>query len=150
MDVTHLADADPVPPALAWLRAHAPLAAELGGPGQERVGAYSVPPYPRLRFHEVPGGSVGLRSGEMLYSVTACVQLEALGEGADAPGIGALKRIVMVALGALAELPARTYVSGPVIDWVRYIPGSGGPMPDIDGRARWIAKAFISGHAGPS
>ncbi|MEV7011784.1 hypothetical protein [Streptosporangium sp. NPDC051022] len=116
----------------------------LGGEG--RVGAYSEPPYPRLRLHEVPGGSIGEPSGELLWTVTSCVQLEALGAGADAPGVGKLKRIVMVALRALAELPAQPYTSGPVITRVRYVPGSGGPMPDIDGRLRWVAKVLISAH----
>ncbi|MER6830932.1 hypothetical protein ABT352_33400 [Streptosporangium sp. NPDC000563] len=147
MDVTLLADADPVPLVLAWLREHEALATVLGGPG--RVGAYSEPPYPRLRVHEVPGGTVGQRSGELLHAVTSCVQLEALGAGADAPGVGALKRIVMVALGAVAELPGQPYVSGPVITGVRYLAGSGGPMPDIDGRLRWVAKVLVSSHAGP-
>ncbi|GHE31577.1 hypothetical protein GCM10017673_37900 [Streptosporangium violaceochromogenes] len=144
MDTLSLADADPVPAALTWLQNHGPLADALGGP--DRVGAYSEPPYPRLRVHEVPGGTIGQPGGELLWKVVACVQLEALGTDADAPGIGALKHIVMTALAALAQLPAQPYVSGPVINGVRYVPGSGGPMPDVDGRQRWIAKILISAH----
>uniref|UniRef100_UPI003F4960C5 hypothetical protein n=1 Tax=Streptosporangium sp. CA-235898 TaxID=3240073 RepID=UPI003F4960C5 len=145
MDVTLLADADPVPVVLAWWAAHSALTAELGGPG--RVGAYSEEPYPRLRAHEVPGGSASGSNGEMLYLVTTCLQVEALGASADSPGVGQLKRINFVALGALAQLPYQPYVSGPIITGVRFVPGSGGPMPDIDGRSRWVSKVMISSHA---
>ncbi|MEU4331377.1 hypothetical protein [Nonomuraea dietziae] len=137
-----LADADPIPDALAHLTGSARLAAELGGVG--RVGAAHQPPYPRLRVRPVPGGGENLQTGE----VVLLLKLEAL-DSVEAPvGEWQLRRILYVALEELAVLPFLPPVEGKVV--ITHV-GSrvgGGPVPEADGRSRYIATAAIHCHPG--
>ncbi|GAB2467593.1 hypothetical protein GCM10027187_39730 [Streptosporangium sandarakinum] len=136
-----LADADPIPAALDLLAGSTRLAAELGGPG--RVGAQHVPPYPRLRVRPTPGGSDNLLTGE----AHVLVKLEAL-DSTDAPvGEWQLRQILYVALEELATLPALPYDDGQVVITDVASASGGGPVPEADGRGRYIATAAIHCHA---
>lgn len=133
-----IADADPTPPTITLLSGSARLAAELGGMG--RVGAQHTPPYPRLRVRPTPGGSDNLQTGEMVVRL----KLEAL-DSIEAPvGEFRLRHILYV---ALEELTGLTMLEdGPVIvTEVRSAVG-GGPVPEADGRSRYIATASIYCH----
>ncbi|MGA4995951.1 hypothetical protein [Nonomuraea bangladeshensis] len=129
-----LADADPLPVVLAWLGAHPVVLAELG---PDRVGGHSVPPYPRLRVTDVPGGSENFDTGR----VSMRVQVEALGEMGGSKA--ALRRLLYLALGALAELPAADPApAGPVIGSVGPAQG-GGFLPEADKRPRYVATVTV-------
>ncbi|MFI6637206.1 hypothetical protein ACIBI7_50695 [Nonomuraea fuscirosea] len=120
---------------LDWLAAHPALLAELGPDG---VGAYSIPPYPRLRVTDVPGGIENYDTAR----VKVRIQIEALGEmdGSKA----ALRRLLYLAVGALKELPrADPPPPGPVIGSVGPAQG-GGFLPEADKRPRYVAKVTVS------
>ncbi|MEU4231183.1 hypothetical protein AB0F17_43400 [Nonomuraea sp. NPDC026600] len=132
--VEDLADADPLPVVLSWLTTHPAVLAELG---PDRVGAYSIPPYPRLRVTDVPGGIENYDTAV----VEVRIQIEALGEmdGSKAE----LRRLLYLALGALKELPrADPPPAGPVIGSVRPAQG-GGFLPEADKRPRYVARATV-------
>ncbi|MFI6541519.1 hypothetical protein ACIBHY_54335 [Nonomuraea sp. NPDC050547] len=135
--VEDLADADPLPVVLGWLEAHPAVLTALG---PDRVGGYSIPPYPRLRVTDVPGGVENYDTAE----VEVRIQIEALGEmdGSKA----ALRRLLYLALGALKELPrADPPLPGPVIGSVRSAQG-GGFLPEADKRPRYVAWATVRCH----
>ncbi|GAA2691970.1 hypothetical protein [Nonomuraea recticatena] len=137
-----LADADPIPAALAHLQGSTRLAAELGG--MDRVGAAHKPPYPRLRVRPVPGGVDDLLTG----ATKTLLRLEAL-DSVEAPvGDGQLRRILYTALQELAALPALPRVEGEVVITEVASRVGGGPVPEADGRGRYIATAAIDCHPG--
>lgn len=124
-----------MPTVISWLSGHAEVTAILG-PG--RVGAYSEPPFPRLRVTDVPGGTDDLT----LRLVGVRVQLEALGSVDGGPGKEELRRILYTALGALGELPEAAPPGGPVIVGVRPSQ-AGGYLPEPGGRPRYVAVATV-------
>ncbi|GAA4209402.1 hypothetical protein GCM10022252_75880 [Streptosporangium oxazolinicum] len=136
-----LARTDPLPRILDWVGSHPAVLGVFGG-AQDRVGAYSKRPYPRLRITDVPGGT-----DDMLTRLMAVrVQVEALGEVDGGPGKEELRRIFYTAVGALGELPAaEPTVEGPVI--VRIRPAqAGGYLPEADGRPRYLGQVTVWCH----
>jgi hypothetical protein len=137
-----IADADPTPPAIDLLTGSARLAAELGGAG--RVGAKHAPPYPRLRVRPTPGGSENLRTGEM----RVLLKLEAL-DSIEAPvGEWQLRRILYVAVEELTALTARPHEDGQVVITEVESSAGGGPVPEADGRCRYVGTVAIHCHPG--
>ncbi|MFC4014605.1 hypothetical protein ACFOY2_45795 [Nonomuraea purpurea] len=137
-----IADADPTPPAIDLLTGSARLAAELGGTG--RVGAAHIPPYPRLRVRPTPGGSENLQTGEM----RVLLKLEAL-DSVEAPvGEFQLRRILYVAVEELTALPARPHEDGQVVITEVESSAGGGPVPEADGRGRYVGTVAIHCHPG--
>ncbi|TMR22082.1 hypothetical protein ETD86_13010 [Nonomuraea turkmeniaca] len=139
--MSHIADADPIPAAIAHLSADPELTAKLGGPG--RVGAAHRPPYPRLRVRPAVGGTEDLRT----HRVGVPLRLEALDSLERPVGEERLKRIIHLALAVLAALPEIPLEPGePIITEVTS--SGGGPVPEADGRLRWIGNALIAAHPG--
>jgi hypothetical protein len=140
---TDLARADPLPRVIAWLDGHPAVVEALGGAG--RVGAGNAPPYPRLRVTDPPGGD----DRRLLWLISTLVQVEAYGDLDGTPGKAALRRILYVALGALAELPEQdTPAGGPVITDVRSS-AAGGWSPLPSGQPRYIATVQVWTHPAP-
>lgn len=132
-----IADADPVPVVVSYLRGRADVTAVFGDPA--RVGKENVPPYPRLRVSNPPSGSDRLL-GRL---VAAVVRLEALGDLDGTPGSEVLRRGLYVALGALAELPERTPGPGePIVTYVA-ANAAGGESPAGGGQPRWLAEVRV-------
>ncbi|MEU4229486.1 hypothetical protein AB0F17_34760 [Nonomuraea sp. NPDC026600] len=139
--MSHIADADPIPAAIAHLSADPALTHELGGSG--RVGASHRPPYPRLRVRPGVGGTEDLRT----HRVGVPLRLEALDSLERPVGEQRLKRIIHLALAALAGLPDVHADPGePIVTEVSS--GGGGPVPEADGRLRWVGNAQIAAHPG--
>lgn len=132
-----IADADPVPVVVSYLRGRADVLAEFGDPA--RVGKENVPPYPRLRVSNPPSGSDRFL-GRLVAPV---VRLECLGDLDGTPGAEALRRGLYVALGAVADLPAHT--PGPGEPIVTYVESSaaGGEVPTTGGQPRWLADVRV-------
>ncbi|MFI9845100.1 hypothetical protein ACIHFD_49335 [Nonomuraea sp. NPDC051941] len=139
-----LADADAVPPVIAYLAAHPAVTAALGGPG--RVGGDNAPPYPRLRIADMPGGSENLRT----KVVGQRIQIEALGM-LDGPTIGkeALRRILYTVLDALAQLPEAPAGTGRAVVSDVGSAVAGGYVPLADGRPRYVATLTVTVRPGP-
>ncbi|MBG0818740.1 hypothetical protein [Planomonospora sp. ID82291] len=140
--MTSIADADPIPAAIARLSADPALTAALGGPG--RVGADHVPPYPRLRVRPAAGGFDDLRT----HRVGVALRLEALDSVKTPVGEERLRRILYLALARLTALPEMPTAPGePIITDVSSN-GGGGPVPEADGRSRWVSTVQIAAHPG--
>ncbi|WP_433542089.1 hypothetical protein ACQP10_38025 (plasmid) [Streptosporangium sandarakinum] len=138
---SRLADADPLGRIIPYLGGHPAVTAELGGP--ERVGPDNKPPYPRLLVSDAPGGSENLQAG--LLGVP--VRLEALGPLDGTLGKARLRRILYVALGVLAELPALPVGPDDVVITDVGSSVAGGYVPLADGRPRYVATVMVAAHA---
>jgi hypothetical protein len=136
--VDDLARADPMPRVLSWLSGHPVLADALGGTG--RVGAFNEPPYPRLRITD-PGGD----DRDLRWLISTEVLIEAYGDLDGSPGKAALRRILYLALGALAELPEQP--GSPVITAVRSS-RAGGWVPEPNGQPRYLGSVRVFSHPG--
>jgi hypothetical protein len=131
-----IADADPVPVVVSYLRGRADVTAAFGA---GRVGKENVPPYPRLRVSSPPSGSDRFL-GRLVAPV---VRLEALGDLDGTPGAEVLRRCLYVALGALAALPAHTPGPGePIVTYVESN-AAGGESPTVGGQPRWLAEVRV-------
>lgn len=144
MAVDDLARADPLPRLIDWLGNHPAVVAELGGTG--RVGLDNVPPYPRLRVVEVPGGS----DRDLRWLIIKAIQIEAYGDLSGAPGKAALSRALYVALGALGELPDQAAPeSAPIITSIRSS-SAGSWSPEPSGQPRYVASVQVYVHPATS
>jgi hypothetical protein len=124
---------------MAWLSGHAAVTAAFGG--ADRVGAVNEPPYPRLRVIDTGGDDRDLR-----WLIAQDIQVEAYGDLDGAPGKAELRRILYVALGALAELPDQPpAVDYPIITSVRSLRG-GGWVPEPTGQPRYLAAVRVYAH----
>jgi hypothetical protein len=138
--VEDLARADPLPVVLAWLDGHPALVEALGGTG--RVGPVNEPPYPRLRVTDPPGGD----DRDLRWLISTEVLLEAYGDLDGSPGKAALRRILYLAVGVLAELPGQPYQPGqPVITDVRSS-RAGGWVPEPTGQPRYLGSVRVFSH----
>lgn len=138
MTVEDLARADPLPRVISWLSEHPAVIDALGGVG--RVGAFNKPPYPCLRVLDTGGGD----DRNLRWLICQEVQLEAFGDLDGSPGKEALRRILYVAMAAVAELPDQLGAS-PVITSV----GSGragGWVPEPTGQPRYLSTVLVFAH----
>lgn len=144
MATDNLARADPIPRIIGWLNTHSFVLSEIGGPG--RVGPDNVPPYPRLRVLEVPGGD----DRDLRWLLATAVQIEAYGDLSGAPGKAALRRLLYVALRAVAEIPDQAApVGGPVITAVSSA-SAGSWSPEPSGQPRYVASVLVHVHPTPA
>lgn len=141
-DAADLAAADPIPRVISWLGSHAAVTRALGAPG--RVGADNVPPYPRLRVLDPPGGT----DGALRWLLAPEIQIEALGDLDGSPGKAALRFMLYTALGALKELPDAPAEPGQVV--ITSVAGlrGGGWARLPTGQPRYIASVTCHVHPG--
>lgn len=127
---------------IEWLGTHPEVTAALGGPG--RVNAVNEPPYPRLRVIDTGGDDRGLQ-----WLIATEVQVEAYGDLGGAPGKQELRRILYLALGAVAALPDQpTPEDGPVITAVRSS-RTGSWSPEPSGQPRYVGAVRVYSHPTP-
>ncbi|MFJ5121960.1 hypothetical protein [Kitasatospora sp. NPDC088548] len=101
-DPKHLlavAAADPVAASLAHLKQHPDVTAAFGGPNH--VSGLVEAPWPRLRVTAGPGGN--LRA--LRWDTATEVLLEVIGDPTGWPGSAELRRLTLIAAGALAQMP---------------------------------------------
>lgn len=140
MPVGALADADGLAVTLTWLRAHPAVLGQVGGdPG--RIGPDNRPPYPRLLV--VDGGS---DDGDLVWTSEQSVRLEAVGDLDDTVGPQALRRMLYVAMAAVAELPDRDglTVTDTIVSRVRA--SGGAAFAPLGGQRRYVATLQMSVH----
>ncbi|MGA5822237.1 hypothetical protein ACPC54_30760 [Kitasatospora sp. NPDC094028] len=108
-----VAAADPVAVALAHLRRHPAVLEAFGGPGH--VSGLVEAPWPRLRVTSGPGGDLrGLR-----WETASEVTIEVISDPAGWPGSAELRRLTLLAAGALLDLPeVDPPPAGPVVSHV--------------------------------
>lgn len=135
-------DVDPVAIARAALLADEGMSAALGG--DDRVGPYNEPPYPRLQLSDPPGNDRDTR-----HLIAPMVMIEALGDLDGTPGRPALRRILYRAITVLRDLP-----QVPVTDFEQTVvtgvgsTGGGGWAPLPNGQPRYITTLQIFAHPG--
>ncbi|QSI49958.1 hypothetical protein [Thermobispora bispora] len=143
-----LADADPLPRVLAHLQNSPALVRLLGGEdasaAQERIGADHQPPYPRLRVRPDGGGS----EDPTTLLVVQTIRLEALDSLDHPSGDEHLSRVLAYAVHRVHMLPGLPTEGGPVITAVRSTMRRQ-PIPEADGRNRWVTVLEVHAHPTP-
>lgn len=136
--VPDLSDANPVAVALAWLQDHPVTAATLGGPGH--VTGLTEAPWPHLRVHGGPNGSIRDSRGSAEYEV----ELELVGDPTGAPGQAVLWQAGMRLLDALCDLPEQQ-TTGPGVPVVSRVRPNGvlAWAPMTNGQPRYIIGVTI-------
>jgi hypothetical protein len=107
-------DADAVPVALTWLRGHERVLEAFGGP--DHISGVRRAPWPHLRVTPAPGGDLR----DLLYEQAQEVTLEVYGDPDGSVPEPTLRRLTMLAVRALAEMPERRPYDGvtPVVSLV--------------------------------
>lgn len=114
MTVPQQADADPVKVVIDWLKAH-PVASVLGGP--EHVGAIKEGPWPQLVVSDGVNGDLR----DMRWDAELEVVLDLYGDPSGQPGPAAMRRLMLRAVRAVADMPEEQTSDGttPVVSAVR-------------------------------
>lgn len=135
MTVPQQADADPVKVVIDWLKAH-PVASALGGP--EHIGPIKEAPWPHLVVSDGVNGD--LRT--MRWDAELEVVLDLYGDPTGAPGPAAMRRLMMRAIRAVADMPEEQEHDGttPVVSFVR--PG-GREVDEVRGNGQpWLSMSL--------
>uniref|UniRef100_UPI003F49A5E7 hypothetical protein n=1 Tax=Nonomuraea sp. CA-251285 TaxID=3240002 RepID=UPI003F49A5E7 len=139
MSVEVLPGADPLGRVVGWLLAHPAVTAALGGP--DRVSADNEGPYPHLQVTDVGGN---YRAAQWL--VATDIQVEALADLDGGTDRATLKRLMLLACAAVAELPEHPApLGGPVISQVES-QGARGWVPLASGQGRYLTILRVWSH----
>lgn len=124
--MTDQTSADPVAVSLSWLKAHATVVAAFGTTAS--ITGVVESPWPHLRV--APGAGGDLRGGR--WDLDEDVLFEVIGSPDGSPGEAEMRRLAMVVVQAMLELPDRAHTAtDPVVCQVRPV---GHPRP---GQAPW-------------
>lgn len=144
-----LSSADPLSACLHALTVNPAITGMLAAwpppPGNEtapRVLGEARPPWPMLQVVAGTAGGTGL----LRWTVTGEVLVSAWGPPDRSVGSAALRRLLYMALGVLAELPELPTPAGaPVVADVRLsVPAQ--PIEEADGQLRWLAGLMVVAH----
>lgn len=137
-----LTAADPLAVVVSWLKAHAAVAAEFGGP--DHVSGLREGPWPHILVEPGQGGDLG----DGTWLIRPEVTLTVFGDPDGSPGRAELYRLAMVAFQAVKGLEDRSYSPGdgqPVVSEVRPT-GAVAWNPLRTGQGSWTFGVFVSLH----
>lgn len=133
-------DADPAAVVIAYLNAHPDVEAALGGPG--RISAKNEPPYPHLGVTDTPGGS----DLDMEWLIAPELTFQLWGDLDGSPGKAALRRVFIVVLQAVRDLPKQPTEPGQPVVTAIGNSGAGGWVPEPTGQPRYTGRRQIYMH----